>query len=110
VYTPIFNHIERPVAPMLVVRVETDWYAHETEFRYVLQPGEGLTLEHSIPIGQVLFVPREDVNLLDATAADLQDFEKRRQEFSTKKAASVQTTSYGLSYSPQYLRQSRDQK
>jgi hypothetical protein len=26
---------------MLVVRVETDWYAHQTEFRYVLQPGEG---------------------------------------------------------------------
>ena len=110
VYTPIFNHIERPVAPMLVVRVETDWYAHETEFRYVLQAGEGLTLEHSIPIGQALFVPREDVNLLDATPADLQDFEERRQEFAKKKAATVQTTSYGLSYSPQYLRQSREQK
>ena len=26
VYTPIFNMIERPVAPALVVRVETDWY------------------------------------------------------------------------------------
>jgi len=38
-YTPVFNMIERPVAPMLVIRVETDWYAHETEFRYVLQPG-----------------------------------------------------------------------
>src|SRR4030095_1869864 len=38
VYTPVFNMIERPVAPMLIVRVETDWYAHETEFRYVLQP------------------------------------------------------------------------
>ncbi|MBI2149273.1 MAG: hypothetical protein HYU27_01540, partial [Acidobacteria bacterium] len=35
VYTPVFNMIDRPVAPMLVVRVETDWYAHETEFRYV---------------------------------------------------------------------------
>jgi hypothetical protein len=110
VYTPIFNHVERPVAPMLVVRVETDWYAHETEFRYVLQAGEGLTLEHSLPIGQVLFVPREDVNLLDATTDDLQDFEQRRQEFAKKKAATVQTTSYGLSYSPQYLRQSREQK
>ena len=110
VYTPIFNHIERPVAPMLVVRVETDWYAHETEFRYVLQAGEGLTLEHSIPIGQVMFVPREEVNLLDASTADLQHFEQRRQEFSKKKAATVQTTSYGLSYSPQYLRQSREQK
>ena len=29
---------------MLVVRVETDWYAHETEFRYVLQTGEGITV------------------------------------------------------------------
>src|SRR5262249_2743670 len=34
VYTPILNMIERPVAPMLIVRVETDWYSHETEFRY----------------------------------------------------------------------------
>ena len=39
---------------MLVVRVETDWYAHETEFRYVLQPGEGISGSHSMPIGQVL--------------------------------------------------------
>lgn len=27
VYTPIFNMIERPMAPMLVVRVETDSYS-----------------------------------------------------------------------------------
>src|SRR5215831_14908741 len=38
VYTPVFNLIERPVAPMLVIRVETDWYVHDSEFRYVLQP------------------------------------------------------------------------
>ena len=60
VYTPIFNMIERPVAPMLVVRVETDWYAHETEFRYVLQAGEGITVDHSIPIGQALRAARGD--------------------------------------------------
>ena len=110
VYTPIFNMIERPVAPMLVVRVETDWYAHETEFRYVLQAGEGITVEHSIPIGQVLFVPREEVNLLDATADDVKEFADLQQEFATHKAAAVQTTSYGLTYSPHYLRRSRDQK
>jgi len=108
VYTPIFNNIERPVAPMLVVRVETDWYAHDTEFRYVLQAGEGMTLEHSLPIGQVLFVPREEVNLLDATAADLKAFEESQREFSTHKAAAAQTTSYGLTYSPHYLRKSRE--
>ncbi len=110
IYTPIFNNIERPLAPMLVVRVETDWYAHETEFRYVLQAGEGITLEHSIPIGQVLFMPREDVNLIDATTEDLRVFEESRQEFAKHKAAVVQTTSYGLSYSPHYLRRSREQK
>jgi len=110
VYTPIFNQIERPVAPMLVVRVETDWYAHETEFRYVLQAGEGLTLEHSLPIGQVLFVPREEVTLVEATAEDLKAFEDSRQEFARHKAAAVQTTPYGLPYSPHYARQSRDRK
>jgi len=110
VYTPIFNHVERPVAPMLVVRVETDWYAHETEFRYVLQAGEGLTLEHSIPIGQVMFVPREEVTLLDATEDDIAAFEADRHEFAKKKSETIQATSYGLSYSPQYLRQSREQK
>src|SRR5262249_53757772 len=77
VYTPIFNMIERPVAPMLVVRVETDWYTHETEFRYVLQAGGGLTLEHSIPIGQALFVSRAEGNPLAATPARLPDFANR---------------------------------
>jgi len=108
VYTPIFNNIERPVAPMLVVRVETDWYAHETEFRYVLQAGEGITVEPAIPIGQVTFLPREEVNLLDAGREDLQAFEASKQEFAKHKAAAAQTTSYGLTYSPQYLRQSRE--
>jgi hypothetical protein len=52
VYTPIFNMIERPMAPSLIVRVETDWYMHETEFRYVLQPGEGFPGAHTMPIGR----------------------------------------------------------
>src|SRR6202165_5466206 len=62
VYTPIFNMIERPVAPMMVVRVETDWYTHETEFRYVLQQGEGISGVYSMPIGQVVFVSREEIS------------------------------------------------
>jgi hypothetical protein len=52
VYTPIFNMIERPVAPMLVIRVETDWFVHDTEFRYVLQPGEAISASYNMPIGQ----------------------------------------------------------
>jgi len=110
VYTSILNMIERPVAPMLAVRVETDWYAHETEFRYVLQPGEGITVEHSIPIGQVFFVPREEITMRSCTSEELKAIEKSQQEFTSHKAAAVQKTSYGLSYSPHYLRQSRAKK
>jgi hypothetical protein len=110
VYTPILNMIERPVAPMLSVRVETDWYTHETEFRYVLQPGEGITMEHSIPIGQVFFVPREEVTMKQCSSEELKEIEASRQEFNVHKAAATQQTSYGLSYSPHYLRQSRAQK
>ena len=110
VYTPIFNMIERPIAPMLVVRVETDWYAHETEFRYVLQPGEGITVAPSVPIGQVFFVPREEITMRDCTSAELEAIAQSRQEFSHRKAEVAQTTSYGLTYSPHYLRQSRAQK
>jgi len=110
VYVPILNMIERPVAPMLSVRVETDWYTHETEFRYVLQPGEGITVEHSIPIGQVFFVPREEITMRQCTAEELKTIEVSRDEFHHHKAAATQQTSYGLSYSPHYLRQSRAKK
>src|ERR1051326_3551666 len=110
VYSPILNMIDRPVAPMLVVRVETDWYAHETEFRYVLQAGEGITVEHTIPIGQVMFVPRGAINLSAASPDDLKTCDDARVEFAKHKAAATQTTSYGLQYSPHYLRQSREQK
>jgi hypothetical protein len=110
IYTPIFNNIERPVAPMLVVRVETDWYAHETEFRYVLQPGEGIHGSHHLPIGQVLFVPREDVVFRDCNEEELAAIKQSKSEFFRKKAALTLTTPYGFQYSPYYARESRAQK
>jgi hypothetical protein len=108
VYTPIFNMIERPVAPMLIVRVETDWYTHETEFRYVLQAGEGISLEHALPIGQVFFIPREQITMRPCTSEELKALEKSKQEFSEHKAATMQKTPYGLSVSPHYIRESRE--
>jgi hypothetical protein len=110
VFTPIFNMIERPIAPMLVVRVETDWYAHETEFRYVLQPGEGLTISQSIPIGQVMFVPREEITMRDCSDKELEAIRAAQAEFNQQKAAAAQKTGYGLTVSPHYLRQSRTQR
>jgi hypothetical protein len=110
VYTPIFNMIDRPVAPMLVVRVETDWYAHETEFRYVLQPGEGISAAHNMPIGQVFFVPREEITMSDCTNEELVEIRRSKEEFVREKEAQKIMTPHGLSYSPHYLRQSRSQK
>ena len=92
VYTSILNMIERPVAPMLVVRVETDWYAHETEFRYVLQPGEGISASHSMPIGQVMFVPREEVTMRDCTDDEVKAVRESQANFAQQKAAHRMTT------------------
>ena len=110
IYTPIFNMIERPVAPMLVVRVETDWYAHETEFRYVLQPGEGISGSHAMPIGQVMFVPREDVTMRDCTEEEVSRIRESQASFAEQKAAHKMTTAYGMTYSPHYAQRSREEK
>jgi hypothetical protein len=107
VYTPIFNMIERPIAPMLIVRVETDWFPHDTEFRYVLQPGESIGASHSMPIGQAVFVPREEIALVDATDGEIADRVRAREAFFQGKAGVRQRTPYGLEYSPHYLRSSR---
>jgi hypothetical protein len=109
-YTPIFNMIERPVAPMLVVRVETDWYMHETEFRYVLQPGEGISGSPTMPIGQVLFVPREEITMREVTDAELAAIRESQADFERHKAAHTMTTAYGMTFSPHYSQRSRERK
>lgn len=110
IYTPVFNQIERPAAPMLVVRVETDWYAHDSDFRYVLQPGETISGSHSLPVGQVLFVPREPISLRDCNEQELEDIRQSREKFSSQKAALTRNSAYGLPYSPHYFQTSREKR
>jgi hypothetical protein len=110
IYTPIFNMIERPIAPMLIIRVETDWHVHDTEFRYVMQPGEGISVSQSIPIGQVLFVPREEVTFRDSSERELEELRATQAEFRQQKTAAAQKTPYGLTVSPHYLRESRSRR
>src|SRR5690606_667869 len=89
------------------VRVETDWYVHESEFRYVLQPGEGITGTHTMPVGQVFFVPREEVTLRDVTADALSVLRGTHEEVARHKLGHKLTTRYGLQYSPHYAQQSQ---
>ena len=60
--------------------------------------------------GQVVFVPREEVTFRDCTASEIETIENSRQAFNEHKAAASQPTSYGLTYSPHYLRQTRAQR
>lgn len=101
--------IERPVAPMMVIRVETDWYVHDTEFRYVLQPGETISAMHSLPIGQVLFVPREEITLREGTEEQAAARLQSSEAFFHEKSATRLKTPYGMEYSPHYSRSSRQQ-
>jgi hypothetical protein len=80
---------------------------NESEFRYVLQPGEGISASRTMPIGQVFFVPREEITLTDATPEELQAMQAADEEFGRKKAADQVNTPYGLPYSPHYLKESR---
>ncbi len=106
VYSPVLNMVDRPIAPMLAVRVETDWYAHTSEFRYVLQPGDGLPGHHNMPVGQVFFVPREEVTLRDCTREELASIRKSMEEFQAEKEKHKQDTPFGLTYSPHYAHRS----
>jgi hypothetical protein len=110
VYMPVLNMIERPIAPMLVVRVETDWYPQESEFRYVLAPGEGLPGSRTLPIGQVFFVPREEVTLVECTDAEIEQIKQEKEDFMREKAALKRVTKYGLEYSPHYSQKSKANK
>ena len=102
--------IERPIAPMLVIRVETDWYVHDSEFRYVLQPGETISASHSMPIGQVIFVPREEITFRDGTQDEIAARHQSSQAFYDEKARTKVRTPYGVEYSPLYQRTSRQMK
>ena len=102
VYGAVSNHITRPLLPCLTVRVETDWYAQGTEFRYVLQPGDLMHVNATQPIGQVFFVPRDEVTLRDGSKEEQAEFIRRWDSFEKEKTTDQLTAPYGLRYSPLY--------
>lgn len=57
--------------PALNCFIESDWYPQSTEFRYAFKRGESLTWTHDTPIGQVIFVPRESVSLVEVSQDDV---------------------------------------
>jgi hypothetical protein len=103
----VLNQPEPPCVPVLSVRVQTDWYAHNTEFRYLLQPGGVISARGSAPVGQVAFLPREEVQLRVAGEGDLSEFRSAQRRYWEEKAGDQLTAPYGLRYSPHYRKMSR---
>lgn len=108
VYSAVINNIERPVAPVLAIRVETDWHVHDTEFRYVLTDGETISVSRNLPIGQVFFVPREETTFRDGTEQEIEERQEASKAFYAEKATLKKKTPYGLEYSPLYQQKSRE--
>jgi len=73
----------------------------------VLQPGEGMSCQRTLPIGQVFFVPRDEIALTECTGEELEAMRQADDEFSRGKAADQVSTPYGVPYSPHYLKTSR---
>jgi hypothetical protein len=107
VYIAVANQTSPPLLSCLTVRVETDWYAQGTEFRYVLQPGELFHVTSTTPIGQVFFIPRDEITLRDGTKEELAAFMREGDAFDVEKAADQVVAPYGLSYSPLYQKRRR---
>jgi hypothetical protein len=110
VYGAVLNHVSPPVVPALTVRVETDWYAHDTEFRYVLQPGDVIQVTAEGPIGQVFFVPREAHVLRAASNEEFSAFRDQLVAFKRLKRDTTQATAFGPSFSPLYSREQQAKK
>jgi hypothetical protein len=102
IYGGVANQLSQPVLSCLTVRIETDWYAQGTEFRYVLQPGGLIHVTASTPIGQVFFLPRDEITLRDGSNEELAEFSRQRDAFAQAKAGDQVTAPYGLRYSPLY--------
>lgn len=107
VYLGVLNEVQPPHIPVLAARIETDWYAQPTEFRYVLGTGQTVSVAGSAPIGQVFFVPREPVELRPGTETDVARFETAQREYWTERAEKERPTNFGTIHSYHYRDEQR---
>jgi len=107
VYTGVVNDLGRPQVPVLTVQVQTDWYTHPTEFRYVLQAGESVSASGFAPVGQVFFVPRQEVGVELASDEERARFKRELDAYWERKPGLAEHTRYGGVYDHQYRTEGR---
>ncbi len=109
VFTGVLNRIEPPPLSVLTARVQTDWYAFDTEFRYVLQVGDVLSGSGRIPVGQAFVVPRTAIALQEAEQAEVDAFRASQRAFITEKGCVRADNALGLEYDTLYREVSRSE-
>lgn len=97
-FTSMFNELPRPIIPVLTARVATDGDAHESVFRYSLGEGQIFSAAGGGPIGQVFFVPREEVRIMDASPSETQRFVDVQRSYWAERATKEKTTNYGATF------------
>jgi hypothetical protein len=63
-----------------------------------------------MPIGQVMFVPREEITFRDGGEEEIAARQQSAQAFYDEKARTKVKTPYGVEYSPHYQTTSRQKK
>lgn len=107
VVTGVLNQAQPPPLCALTARVQTDWYAFETEFRYVLQVGDVLGGSGRIPVGQAFVVPRVDTELRQGDRDEVEAFRVTQQEFAMRKIGAQTTNALGLGFDTVYREATR---
>lgn len=102
IFTAVFNELPRPIVPLMTTRVETDSPPQESAFWYALKPGAVLSVVGGGPIGQVVFVPREEVRIVDASSAEEERFADVQSRYWAERATKEKTTNYGATFTYQY--------
>jgi len=107
VFTGVLNLPQAPPLCTLSARVETDWYAFDTEFRSVLEVGDVLSATGRTPVGQVFVVPRTPVAARQATAEEAAAFRAEQGAFAAHKRTVRASTALGLEYDTAYREAAR---
>lgn len=102
VFLPVLNEPQRPAVATLALRVETDWFPFETEFRVLLEKGDVVSMIGSGPIGQAIFVPRERPALVPCGPEEQAAFTERHERFAIESTRARKVTRYGGAYADLY--------
>ncbi len=104
----VLNQAQPPSLRALTARVETDWYAFETECSaYVLEVGAIVSGSGRVPVGQAFVAPRREDRLHRTDQDEVDAFRSSQRSLTRMKLAVRAENALGLEYDIVYREASR---